>query len=198
MLADLAYMVVCSGSIGMQNAPEGRLAMIERNVERIHPKRHGKIAQENIRVLVGPAARHMGIAVERYPAPAHVFRHTGRTPTWPGTHGAAPRNDRAESRASAKARRLFRTLSFQACKTFNLAQNAALAVRLTTAYLRPTPDPGRASSLTRSHGAARDRSGPIQSRRAKRYSSTRPATAMGRGSQQIWAGMRKIPLLDAR
>jgi hypothetical protein len=37
------------GSIFMQDVPEGRLAIVEPDSERIHPERHGKIAQQNLR-----------------------------------------------------------------------------------------------------------------------------------------------------
>jgi hypothetical protein len=44
-------MLFGSGSVFMQDMLERRLAIVEPDIERIHPERHGKIAQQNLRAL---------------------------------------------------------------------------------------------------------------------------------------------------
>src|SRR6266446_350993 len=120
LLADLAYVLFGSSSVFVQDMLEGRLAIVEPDIERIHPERHRKIAQQNLRAA---AVQRFVIGVLQFndvPPLGMFLDILDVSPMWPGTHRAAPSNDRAESRASAKARQLFNRLSIWAGKTFNL------------------------------------------------------------------------------
>jgi len=114
-------MLFGGGSVFMQDMLEGRLTIVEPDIERIHPERHGKIAQHNLRAA--PVQRFV-IGVLQFndiPPLRMFFDILDASPAWPSSHGAAPCNDRAESRASGKAGPLFNRLSLPARKTFNLS-----------------------------------------------------------------------------
>src|SRR5262249_11193216 len=88
--ADLAYMLFGSDSVFVQDMLEGRLAIVETDIERIHPERHGKIAQQNLRAL---AVQRFIIGVLQFNdvPPLRVFLDIlDVSAMWPCTHDVAP------------------------------------------------------------------------------------------------------------